>query len=53
MNWRNIRMAKHMVIKVKLTFIGCNGSNHSTFYSYWATGAGLSNNCLLYTCVSM
>ena len=38
MNWRTIRMAKHMAIKVKLTFIGYSGSNHSAFYLYWATG---------------
>ena len=28
--------------KVKLTFIGCSGPNHSEFYLYRATSAALS-----------
>ena len=27
-----VRMAKRMVVKVKLMFIGCSGSNCSAFY---------------------
>ena len=46
MNYRGrgiIRPAKCPVVKVKLTFIGCSGSNCSVFYLCRATGAGTSN----------
>ena len=39
----NVRTAKCMVVKVKLTFIGHSGSNCYAFYLYRATDAGLSN----------
>ena len=29
--------------KVKLTFVGCSGSNHSVFYSYVANSVGFSS----------
>ena len=41
-----VRRAKRPMIIVKLTFIGCSGSNRSAFYLYRETGADLSNNPL-------
>ena len=38
----NVRTANPAVVKVKLTFIGHSGSNHSTFYLHRVTSAGLN-----------
>ena len=42
-----------MVSIITLTFIGRSHSNHSAFYLYRATSAGLSSTPLLCTCISI